>query len=48
MKEKKIILASKSPRRKELLSEMGITFDIYSKEIEEHLDPLRTAWMQMW
>lgn len=39
MKEKKIILASKSPRRKELLSEMGITFDIYSKEIEEHLDP---------
>lgn len=39
MKEKKIILASKSPRRKELLSEMGITFDIYSKVIEEHLDP---------
>ncbi len=32
-----LILASKSPRRKELLEEMGLRFRVESKEIEEHL-----------
>ena len=30
-----IILASKSPRRKQLLSELGITFDVQSMEVDE-------------
>ncbi len=32
-----LILASQSPRRKELLSDMGISFSVVSKAIEEHL-----------
>lgn len=34
----KIILASKSPRRKELLEQMGYNFDIISKETLENID----------
>ena len=34
---KPLILASKSPRRKELLEEMGLSFSIVSKDIPEHL-----------
>lgn len=35
LKGKKVILASKSPRRKELLSNLGISFEIKSKDVEE-------------
>lgn len=31
-----LILASKSPRRKELLEQAGFTFEIFSKEVEEN------------
>ncbi|MDO4198008.1 MAG: Maf family protein [Erysipelotrichaceae bacterium] len=34
----RVILASKSPRRKELLSLLNIPFDIIVSEIEEHID----------
>lgn len=34
----KVILASKSPRRKELLGMLGIPFDIVPADIEEHID----------
>lgn len=34
---KKIILASASPRRKELLSQIGVTFEIVKAEGEEHI-----------
>lgn len=30
-----IILASSSPRRRELLQQLGLSFDIYSPEIDE-------------
>jgi septum formation protein len=33
--DKKIILASKSPRRKQLLAEAGFTFEIKTKDVEE-------------
>lgn len=33
--QKKIILASKSPRRKQLLAEAGFTFEIKTKDVEE-------------
>lgn len=42
----KIILASNSPRRKELLEKEGFTFDIISSDYEEQafsLDPVLTA-----
>ena len=32
---KKIILPSKSPRRQELLKELGLSFEIKTKEINE-------------
>jgi len=32
---KKVILASKSPRRQQLLQELGIPFTVYSKEVDE-------------
>jgi len=35
LKDKKIILASKSPRRQELLKGLGINFEIRTKEIPE-------------
>ncbi len=37
--EKKIILASKSPRRKQLLEEAGFSFEIKTKEVDESFDP---------
>jgi len=33
--QKKLILASKSPRRKQLLAEAGFTFEIQTKDVEE-------------
>ncbi len=36
---KRLILASKSPRRKELLEKTGIPFDIDAAEIDETLNP---------
>lgn len=35
LKNKKLILASKSPRRQELLKGLGLSFEIRTKEIEE-------------
>jgi len=35
LKHKKIILGSKSPRRKELLEGLGLTFETRTKEVEE-------------
>ena len=35
---KEIILASQSPRRKELLEEVGLRFRVEPAQIEEHLD----------
>jgi len=37
--EKRIILASKSPRRKQLLEEAGFSFQIKTKEVDESFDP---------
>ena len=36
---KPLILASKSPRRKELLTRAGIDFTVETAEVEEHFDP---------
>lgn len=36
---KKLILASKSPRRQELLRELGYDFEVQVKEVEESYDP---------
>ena len=33
----KIILGSKSPRRKELLKQMGISFEVYLSEVNEDI-----------
>lgn len=38
LKGKKIILASKSPRRHELLKGLGIPFEVRTKEVEENFD----------
>jgi septum formation protein len=39
----RIILASQSPRRKELLDKMGLTFTTIPSNYEEHLDESRSA-----
>lgn len=39
MKNHKLILASKSPRRRQLLSEMGFDFEIRTKDVNEGFDP---------
>lgn len=39
---KRIILASQSPRRKDLLTQMGVSFEIMPSNFEEHLDDART------
>lgn len=39
----RIILASQSPRRSKLLSQMGLTFDVVPSEFDEHLDESRDA-----
>ncbi|MBI2832688.1 MAG: septum formation inhibitor Maf [Chloroflexi bacterium] len=36
---KKIILASASPRRKGLLEQIGIQFEVEASDYEEHIDP---------
>lgn len=38
-----MILASKSPRRKELLSMLGLDFEIRTADIDETMDPALTA-----
>jgi septum formation protein len=43
LKGKKIILASKSPRRHELLSGLGIPFEVRTKEVEEDFDQALVA-----
>lgn len=39
LKNYKIYLASKSPRRRELLADMGIDYELLSAEVEESYDP---------
>ena len=39
MTQKKIILASSSPRRKALLEQVGLEFDIVISEVDEIVDP---------
>ena len=39
---KEIILASQSPRRKELLEEVGLRFRVEPAQIEEHLTTAKT------
>jgi len=34
-----LVLASASPRRKELLSGMGLTFDVFVSDVDESFDP---------
>ena len=41
----KVYLASKSPRRSELLSQMGIKFDILPIDVPEEIEPNETADM---
>ena len=33
-----IILASQSPRRRELLERMGLSFTVHATDIDEHMD----------
>ena len=37
-----IILASKSPRRRQLLSMMGLDFTVRTADIDETMDPSQT------
>lgn len=39
MKPFRLILASASPRRKELLTQLGVTFDVEVAQVTEHEDP---------
>ncbi len=39
MKKHKLVLASKSPRRKQLLAEAGFEFDVKTKEVDESYPP---------
>lgn len=39
LKKRKVILASQSPRRRELLAGMGIDFDVLTTDVEEAYDP---------
>ena len=34
-----LILASKSPRRQELLRQLGLDFQILTEDVDEHMDP---------
>jgi len=43
LKDKKIILASKSPRRQELLKGLGLNFEVRTKDIPEDYSPALTA-----
>lgn len=39
---KKLILASRSPRRSELLGSLGVAFEVSPSRVEEHTDPQRS------
>ena len=39
LKNRKVILASQSPRRRELLEGMGVTFEVMKTDVEETYDP---------
>ncbi len=39
MSTPRLILASASPRRKELLAQLGVVFDVVAAEVTEHEDP---------
>ena len=39
MSERRLLLASASPRRSELLSQLGVTFEVVPAEVIEHEDP---------
>lgn len=39
LKKRKVILASQSPRRRELLAGMGVDFEVMKTEVEETYDP---------
>ncbi len=34
-----LILASGSPRRRELLTQMGMTFEVVTADVKEHMPP---------
>jgi len=42
LQQYKIYLASKSPRRRELLAGMGVEFEVMSTDVEETYDPARS------
>jgi septum formation protein len=42
LKKRKVILASQSPRRRELLAGMGVEFEVMKTDVEETYDPLWT------
>lgn len=44
---KKLILASQSPRRKQLLEQIGLSFEVCPSDIEEVLDPSLTPRKQV-
>lgn len=44
---KKIILASQSPRRKQILEILGLTFEIYPSNLDEIVDPHLTPRKQV-
>ncbi len=37
-----IILASKSPRRRELLEKLGLNFTVMTEDVDETMDPARS------
>jgi len=39
MNQPRLILASASPRRRELLAELGVEFDVITAQVTEHEDP---------
>jgi septum formation protein len=43
IKKYKFILASKSPRRQYLLNELGLNFEVHTKEVDESFSPDLTA-----
>lgn len=43
LKNKTVILGSQSPRRKQLLSGLGITFEVEVRETDEYVDPSLSA-----
>ena len=43
-----IILASQSPRRRELLERMGLSFTVRAADIDETMDPEQDPAQEMW